>query len=298
MKIIEKYYDKKNKRHIIKIFGMNITFTKKAKIREELKELREEVDTLHTIINMMLNPADAKPVPELRGYQLKVLETLNVIDQICHDNKLQYWLDFGTLLGAIRHKGFIPWDDDLDVCMLRDDYDKIYPLLLKYFENNEEWFVRKCEFFHFQIRIRHKNMNLGLDIFPVDKYNQENLTPSVKTELLDKMERAKNYFHKKHPKKSLSEDHIDYILAELLKTQQKFGLRLPYTPNIEKPILFYGLDYPHLWEYKCFEYDTIFPLEKIKFEGKSYPCPNQYLKHITSIYGDINKFPKKLGAHF
>lgn len=139
-----------------------------------------------------------------------------------------------------------------------------------------------------------------MDIFPVDKYDKENLTPSIKKELSEKMSKAETFFQKKHNRKRLADKNIAKTINDLLETQQKFGLRLPQKNNIKKPILFYGLDYPHTFKEKCFEYDTIFPLGKIEFEGHLYNCPNKYKEHVTAIYGDIYKFPKKIlwDTHF
>ena len=58
----------------------------------------------------------------LRQAQLKMLSMLKVIDSICVKHNIDYWLDAGTLLGAIRHQGFIPWDDDMDIAMPRVSY--------------------------------------------------------------------------------------------------------------------------------------------------------------------------------
>ena len=52
------------------------------------------------------------------------LEVLNDIDKACTENGIQYFAEWGTLLGAVRHHGFIPWDDDMDICMKRADYEK------------------------------------------------------------------------------------------------------------------------------------------------------------------------------
>lgn len=70
----------------------------------------------------------------LREIQLESLAILKAIDKVCATEGLRYWLMFGSLIGAVRHKGFIPWDDDLDIAMPRGDYEK----LLDYFDSHSE----------------------------------------------------------------------------------------------------------------------------------------------------------------
>lgn len=64
------------------------------------------------------------PREDLRQMQVILLELLLEVDRICRKREIKYMLSSGTLLGAVRHKGFIPWDDDLDVTMLRSEYDR------------------------------------------------------------------------------------------------------------------------------------------------------------------------------
>ena len=59
-----------------------------------------------------------------RKLQLKILEIVKVIDKICIDNNIEYYLIYGSVLGAVRHKGFIPWDDDFDIGMTYENYIK------------------------------------------------------------------------------------------------------------------------------------------------------------------------------
>lgn len=65
----------------------------------------------------------------LRIQQMRMLKLLEFIDKVCRKHHINYWLSSGTLLGAIRHKGFIPWDDDLDIEMLKSDYKKLMKIL-------------------------------------------------------------------------------------------------------------------------------------------------------------------------
>ena len=66
----------------------------------------------------------------LRREQMVMLEMVTELDRICKKYNIQYFLYWGTLLGAIRHNGFIPWDDDLDVAVMRQDYKKLLKVLL------------------------------------------------------------------------------------------------------------------------------------------------------------------------
>ena len=59
-----------------------------------------------------------------RDLQLKILDMVKEIDAICKKHKINYYLAYGSVLGAIRHKGFIPWDDDFDIMLKYDDYKK------------------------------------------------------------------------------------------------------------------------------------------------------------------------------
>ena len=120
----------------------------------------------------------------LRRLQLTQLDIAKEIKRVCEKNDIKYWLESGTLLGAVRHKGFIPWDDDLDIAMRRDDYErfkKIAPrdLSSEYFfqswETDENFGlpfakVRKRKTIYKEIKAKNSKANNGIfvDIFPYD----------------------------------------------------------------------------------------------------------------------------------
>jgi lipopolysaccharide cholinephosphotransferase len=76
----------------------------------------------------------------LRKAQLRMLEILIEVDKICRKYNIQYWLDFGTLLGAVRHKGFIPWDDDADICIKSEDFHRFIEICKA--ELNPQFFLQ------------------------------------------------------------------------------------------------------------------------------------------------------------
>ena len=65
---------------------------------------------------------------DLRKLQLRLLDILTDIDRVCREHGLRYYLMYGSMLGAVRHGGFIPWDDDIDIGMPRDDYERLMPV--------------------------------------------------------------------------------------------------------------------------------------------------------------------------
>lgn len=76
----------------------------------------------------MQNTPKELTVSELRQLQLIQLDLLLALDKVCRKHGIRYMMDGGTMLGAVRHKGFIPWDDDIDVAMLREDYERLKSL--------------------------------------------------------------------------------------------------------------------------------------------------------------------------
>ena len=111
------------------------------------------------------------------------LNILLEFDTFCKEHNLKYMLAYGTLLGAIRHKGFIPWDDDIDVCMPRDDYEKLYELLkgkkikeryrlISYRDNSAIYSFFKIVDDHTvanEVMVNSgEQLGLWIDIFPID----------------------------------------------------------------------------------------------------------------------------------
>lgn len=129
---------------------------------------------------------------DIRPLQLRILKILLAVDKVCKEHGLRYYIMAGTMLGAVRHKGFIPWDDDLDIGMPRADYD----LLMSH---SKEWLPKPYEAVCAEmIRIIHylcQDTRCGydsyrayafeilggiyLDVFPLDGVPQSNLKQRI-----------------------------------------------------------------------------------------------------------------------
>lgn len=131
----------------------------------------------------------------LRQLQLTMLDTLKAFDAFCRKHSIRYSLYAGSLLGAVRHKGFIPWDDDLDVCMSRAEYDRFITLweqehpegyILQNKENTPAYWqsfskIRKDHTTFLQEEREAGKFHTGvfLDIFPLDRIPNGNFSRKV-----------------------------------------------------------------------------------------------------------------------
>lgn len=250
----------------------------------------------------------------LRQAQLVTLRLLKIVDYICKKNGINYWLDGGTLLGAVRHKGFIPWDDDVDIGMSREDYEKFISIAVA--EMPSDIFVQNCSTTDFagntwtQIKDRKSYMKINsngehhmgiyMDIFPCDCYSE------------DKIQRLKEKAYKlsyikvqainaplKKPYTSGSNlikniikillkivffptaiwNH-EYIYNKNLRTRED---RINLMKKNPKTNYGYGADVLN-WD-NLYRAEDIYPLQIIKFEDAEFFAPNNYDAYLTNLYG-------------
>ncbi len=269
-------------------------FNIKPCLRNLIKDLEKDIDGLSGIFNATISPSDIKQAKGiLRDIQISDLKILKEIDRIAKENNISYWLDYGSLLGAVRHDGFIPWDDDIDISMIREDYEHFIELFNKNTtDTNLRAFLCMDHVGQIITKIAHKDAPdlIFVDIFPVDLCYQ-------------KMDDAEKFeFSNKLKSISKKERRVKFSSASD-KQQYYIKLRDDKIPNLKKiddvkPTIFYGLEFHHAAHpYNCFDYETIFPLKHINFEGYSFPCVNDEDLYLTMIFGDYMSLPRRLHYH-
>ena len=242
----------------------------------------------------------------LRKAQLRMLDMLKVVDNICRRNGIRYWLCSGTLLGAVRHKGFIPWDDDLDISMMRSDYlrflevaEKELPqdfyLQTRQNDSEDSILTLECKMRDKKSLIRTVGMNpqekghgLYIDIFVLDKYPKKKIPYYYQRclkyylYLLGYGFSSVGYKHESVIRRFLAQ--FQPLFRKLIKSYQKRvqGLIKKNNALTEDYCIGFGLD---IIFKRVFEEDVVFPLKEMEFEDGIFYVPNKCDIYLTTCFG-------------
>lgn len=248
------------------------------------------LDNIHKQLRARFNPDGSK----LRTLQLKLLEMLELIDTVCRENDIPYWLSSGTLIGAMRHGGFIPWDDDVDIEMLPEDFtrfQKAFSAILQ-----DRYLIQTGEndpgFPHAFAKLRDLNSHVnewdGLD--SLQKYKGVYidifiLRPSCSRRihrLSGKLLGTSQRYYVHHP---------DSLCGRLVRSiAQKGVIPLLRTINESLPSRYLRHTIPSFYPAPRRQ-EEIFPLGEVTFEGKKFLAPGNSHAYLTRIYGDYMQLP-------
>lgn len=250
-----------------------------------------------------------KAFGELRNLQLAGLILLVKFDDVCRKNEVQYWLSFGGLLGAIRHHNCIPWDDDLDVAMMRDEFEKIKEV----FSNDRDFYIRErvCVSLDnlnhcYQLQYKLYDAVFSLDIFIYDYAVEINeIVIRQQIELNREIAREGRTIAKTLGFNISKADLLfEYSSAppELIKCIENFNKRAfeRYGKTKDNAV---GM----VWSIENFRYtpavktnknlDEVFPLCEVELEGHTFLAPQNAFEYVNDMYDDIFSIPNDIKSH-
>lgn len=259
-------------------------------------------------------------------HSLKKIELDILIDvaKFCDNNNLQYFLCGGTLLGAIRHKGFIPWDDDIDIMMPREDYDQFISIYNQYKENSfyEAYSLRcksnywrtHCQIFDKRTYLeavdalddKYNDNAIFIDIFPIDGMPDSKIKQKIYWmgyKILHSIHCGNILAYK--PSRHYGKNNIKNHVRTLFKYLFIFLFRLLPTQMVIKICDDYARRYSYsessnvalVAEYGDFGTRGIVPkniydeTSKVTFEGHVFNAPRDWDKYLTCVFGNYMKLP-------
>ena len=255
------------------------------------------------------------------------LDLLHEFDRVCKKYGLKYSGAFGTLLGAIRHKGFIPWDDDIDLIMFRDDYEKLCDIARKEFtdpyffqtEDTDLGFsrpfarLRNSKTTAIQVfensKYIHYNQGIFIDIFPLDYIPENDEEAWEFNKEAIKIREKMMYFSRLSTRYSKMGDSstvskvkniIRFCISRPTQyVMETFGIHNPFVKSFteiskkydsyptNRTFVIYGLKKNKLL---FWETEDIRDTVDVPFETITIPAPRNYDKILTEYYGNWHKF--------
>ena len=280
---------KKEKSHkVIKFFGLKLKIKNKRNV--DNIAIQNDLKILKSLI-------DIRNIPPATGYirniQSILFDILKLVHTICEKHNIPYWLEGGTLLGAIRHKGFIPWDDDLDISMMYEDYIKFKSIIKDELKNTNYEFLQVES---------HIAKILNKDFYPENNEKLLNFLNWSENERLYMALDIFTYHYIKDEMSDIAEIELKKARFEKIKLYKKYknidsykniqdfldNLNARFTSNEKQKKCFLGLETIDQ-KIMIFNSNDIFPLRKVEFEGEYFYAPNNYKAILQEQYDDYMK---------
>lgn len=258
---------------------------------DEVRMLKRKIETLEVLIKSMV---DIRKIPRavggLRLTQLANVALLKMLTDAMTRNGLDYWLESGTLLGAVRHKGFIPWDDDIDISVTREDYLKIEKMVEKEFPESAGFKAIRSNCIRFQLM----GTPCQIDIFPYDIYNvsatdQEQSEREIWNAWWPLHEKIKLDWERLNTDgrilSGMSFEEIDTASADLVKSHSG-----------DRRLLLAGFEMYGDTDFFT-PYESVFPFSEIEFEGIKFKAPHDCDNLLVQQFGDYMQYPREFRIH-